>query len=515
MSASAATQNISYAELEAENLRLAAQIAEQHAHIQALAAQIRSLKQLVYGRKSERFISDNQSSLFPLPEVKEEDLSKSVVSEHERKKRPGRKPLPETLPRVRVEYEPEQKLCECCAQELVKIGEEVTEELEYIPAQFKVIEHVKIKRACSHCKQGVVQGQIPPAVLPLEKCRVGAALLAFLYVSKYCDHMPLHRLEQMFLRHGIEIPRQRMCDWIGAGVEQILLVIALSLKQTIRGSAYIRADETELEVQTEEKDGKLHLGRLWGMLSYEKDLYFEYAPTRSGEVARSLLSGVAACLQTDLYSGYNVLKQEPNIVRVACWDHARRKFIEATDSAPEHVKAALSLIGELYRIEREFKDKLKKEKRALDPAERILMRRDKAKPVLDKLNEYLNTLSVSALPKSPLGAAVGYVLSSWPAFTAFVDHGLVELSNATIEQQIRPIALGRNNWFFAGSDRGAKWTAVMYSLIGTCKLNGINPYDYLADVLRRAPSMPRSAVEAELTPRAWKAKRARAALDSV
>jgi len=248
-----------------------------------------------------------------------------------------------------------------------KIGEEITEELEYLPAQFKVIEHVKIKRACSRCKQGVVQGELPPAVLPLEKCRVGAALLAYLYVSKYCDHMPLHRLEQVFLRHGIEIPRQRMCDWIGAGVEQILLIIALALRKSIRASEYIRADETEFEVQTDEKNGKLHRGRLWGLLSYERDLYFEYAPNRSGEVALSLLSGVSGCVQSDLYSGYNVLEKEPNIVRAACWDHARRKFLEAKNSSPEHAKAALVMIAELYRLERESKEKLKEDKRELDP----------------------------------------------------------------------------------------------------------------------------------------------------
>ena len=163
----------------------------------------------MFGRKSEGFVVDRQESLFPLPEIKEEERLKTVIAEHGRIKRPGRKPLPETLPRVRIEYEPEQRTCDCCSQEMPKIGEEITEELEYCAAQIKVVEHVKIKRACPRCKHGVVQGQIPPAVLPLEKCRVGAALLAYLYVSKYCDHMPLNRLEQKFLRHGIEIPRQR------------------------------------------------------------------------------------------------------------------------------------------------------------------------------------------------------------------------------------------------------------------------------------------------------------------
>ena len=501
----------SYNDLKQEVVSLNAKLSEQQAYIDALLSQVRYLKNHVFGTRSERFIPDDtQPALFSLPEVKKEEKEEltTTVTGYERKARRGRKPLPKNLPRERIEYEAEDTQCPCCHEEMPKIGEEVTEELEYVPARFKIVEHVKIKRACPKCKETVVQGSLPAGVPVIEKGRPGPGLLSHIMISKYCDHLPLHRQEQMFARHGIEIPRQRMCDWIGTVVEQILLLIALSLKKSIRASSYIRADETELEVQTEEKDGKLHKGRLWGMLSYEKDVYFEYAPTRSSEVAKSLLSGIHACLQTDQYGGYDVLGDEPDIIRFGCWDHVRRRFFKAKESAHEHAKEALRQIGELYKVEREYKEKLKAEKRPLVPEERVVFRREKCRPLLDELKAYLDSLSVATLPKSPLGEAVSYALRDWGSLSNFVEHGLVELSNAGIEQQIRPIALGRNNWYFAGNERGAKWAAVIYSIIGTCKLNKINPHEYLVDILRRAPGLKQSSIELELTPRAWMAARA-------
>ena len=500
----------SYSALKSVIADLNATVEEQQNYIAALREQIRSLKTHVFGRSSERFAPDStQTTLFSFPEVtaphKEETQH---IAAHDRKKPSGRKPLPEDLPRERIEYEAEDIICPCCGEEMPRIGEDITEELEYIPARFVVIEHAKVKRACPKCKEAVVQGVLPAGVPVIEKGRPGPKLLAHICIAKYCDHMPLNRQEQMFARHGVEIPRQRMCDWIVMVTEQILLSIALSLKRSIRKSQYIRADETHLDIQTEEKDGKLHRGQLWGMLSYEKDVYFDFALSRSGEVARELLSGVAACVQTDAYAAYNVLNEETNIVRAGCWDHVRRRFFKARESAHAQAKEALRLIGELYRLEREYKDAFKKQKASLDPAARVLFRAEHCSPVLEELKAYLEKLSLAALPKSPLGEAVSYALPQWDALSVFLKNGLVELSNAGIEQRMRPVALGRNNWLFAGSDRGAKWAAVMYSIIGTCKLNGINPYEYLADIFRRAPGMKSTDIETQLTPRAWKAARA-------
>lgn len=506
---SAAEESLpTYEELQNKSTSLALLVEQQRAEIQSLVTQVRSLKNHVFGKKSERFVPETQSALFPLPEAAffTDELPLSTpVAAHERASRKGRKPLPVNLPRERIEHEPETKECSGCGKEMTKIGEEITEQLEYVPARFVIIEHVKIKRACSCCKNEIVQGQLPAGTQVIEKGRAGPGLVTHILVSKYCDHQPLNRLEQIFARHGIEIPRQRMCDWIGVAVEQILLLIAQSLKKSIRGSPYIRVDETGLDVQTAEKIGELHRGQLWGMLSHEKDVYFEYASTRSGSVARDLLSRVTAYVQSDQFSGYNVLSDESGVIRVGCWDHVRRKFFDAKESADLRSKAVLELIGKLYRIERDYKECCKKEKRSINYEERHVLRQKKSKPVLDSLKEFLDQLALATLPKSPLGKALQYALPQWTQLSVFLDNGIVELSNIGIEQQIRPIALARNNWFYAGNERGAKWAAVMFSLIGTCKLNGINPYEYLLDVLKRAPTMPRSAIETELTPRAWKA----------
>jgi transposase len=506
---SAAQESLpTYEELQSERASLALLVEQQRAEIQALITQVRSLKTHIFGKKSERFVPDTQSTLFPLPEITSitDKLPPSTpVAAHERVSRKGRKPLSSNLPRERVEHEPETKECSGCGKEMAKIGEEITEQLEYVPARFVIIEHVKIKRACSCCKNEVVQGQLPAGTQVIEKGRAGPGLVTHILVSKYCDHQPLNRLEQIFARHGIEIPRQRMCDWIGVAVEQILLLIAQSLKKSIRGSPYIRVDETGLDVQTAEKIGELHRGQLWGMLSHERDVYFEYASTRGGSVARDLLSGVTACVQSDQLPSYNVLLGEPGVIRVGCWDHVRRKFFDAKESADVHSQAVLKMIGQLYSVEREYKERCKKEKRSISHEERRILRQEKSKLILEDLKKFLDQLALATLPKSPLGKALGYALPQWAQLSVFLDNGIVELSNIGIEQQIRPIALARNNWFYAGNERGATWAAVMFSLIGTCKLNGINPYEYLLDILKRAPTMPRSDIETELTPRAWKA----------
>jgi hypothetical protein len=235
------------------------------------------------------------------------------------------------------------------------------------------------------------------------------------------------------------------------------------------------------------------------MLSDEGHVYFEYSPSRGAAVATQLLGGITAVVQTDWYCGYVKVCKEPGITRASCLDHVRRRFVKVQESAPKECAKILSLMQKLYAVERDGKKLLAEE--------RVKLREKKSKPVVDELRKLLDALALSSLPKSALGEAVSYALKQWPELTVFLGNGRVELSNIGIEQQIRPIALGRNNWLFAGSERGAKWAGVMYSLLGTCKLNRINPYEYLEDILRRAPTLPRSEIEKQLTPHAWKAAR--------
>ena len=490
MEAQREEQRPTYDELLAQNHRLS----EENARIWQ---QLLELKRHVFGRRSEKLavVDERQELLFSsgAPQI-EPAVAETEVSSHIRRKNGGRKPLPAELPRERVEYEPEVKHCACCGELMPRIGEEKTDELEYVPARFFVREHVKIKRACSRCKQGVGIGKLPPEAQIIERGRPGAGLLAHIFISKYCDHLPLHRQEQIFERHGIELPRQRMCDWIGKLCEELLIPISLAQKREILKSRYIRADETTLKVQDPNKAGKLHTGYLWGMLSLEGDVYFEYSPSRAGAVAERLFDGCDGFIQTDLYAGYNPVFVPDGAVRVGCWDHVRRKFIAVQKVAQKECGRILKLISELYRLERKLKQ--------LSIEEKVAARQKKSKPIIETLERFLRELQQRLLPKAPLREAVDYALCQWDALVLFLEHAELELGNIAIEQQIRPIAVGRHNWLFAGSDRGARWTACMYSLIGTCKRNGINPFDYLQDVLRRGHTVPASRLW-ELTPRGW------------
>ncbi len=358
-----------------------------------------------------------------------------------------------------------------------------------------VREHVKIKRACRRCQDGVAIGRLPAEVQVIEGSRPGAGLLAHILVSKYQDHLPLHRQEQMFLRHGIVLSRKRMCDWIGKLVEQGLLPIVEAMKRGLLQSSYVRADETEIQVQMEGKSGKLHRGYLWGALSLEGDVVFTYAPSRAGVVAEQLFGNFVGFLQTDLYAGYAKVYTPAGATRVGCWAHARRKFVEAEKTAPRECGKVLQKIAALYKIENAA--------RTLSSAERQARRQRQSKPLFDSLEKTLQDLQLHSLPKSPLRLAIDYTLSQWEALTRPLEHGYLELDNNAIERQIRPIAVGRHNWLFAGSERGAQWAACLFSLLATCRIHRVNPFVYFADVLRRVHTTPQQKIQ-DLTPRGWK-----------
>ena len=482
-------------QLNTENLQLKGVVVELQREIEKLHNHIRNANKKLFGSKTEKLTSEQIKFDFNQAEPEQIKLisEEIVVEKHTRQIRRGRQPLPSDLPREEVIYEPEQKTCECCGGELTVIGEERSEELEKIPAQLKVIEHIRIKKACAHCKgAGVLVPPLPASVLPIERARPGAGLLADIIVSKYVDHLPLHRQEQIFARQGINLSRKRMCDWI-AKVTELITPLYEALYKEIIAFKYIQGDETTIKVQDGETEGKCTTGYLWGLLGPPKLVWFHYAPSRAGEVPKQILADFTGTLQTDAYAGYNTVLVPDGCKRIACLAHVRRKFIEVQKSAQKECQQVLKLISELYHLEKSAKDE----------SSRMAIREKKSIKVLDELFKYLKNTNEKILPRSLLSGAISYALKQETEIRRIFEDGTFELDNNGIERQMRPVAIGRKNYLFAGSHDGAHRAAVMYSLLNTCKLNKVNPWEWLSDVLRRISS-DRHAKACELLPHHWK-----------
>ncbi|MBN2489545.1 MAG: IS66 family transposase [Planctomycetes bacterium] len=504
------------AELRAENARLTARNEELEAEQRRLQLRIDGLLQRLFGRRSERFVNPNQGELFEdiaalSAEAKAEieaRLGGEDPAEETRKRsrHKGRRRLPKNLPReeVHLDLPAAEKICPH-GHSWEKFGEDRTEELDIIPAQIFVREFVRPKYhnpACDHPEcQGVKMPPLP--VRPIEQGRPAPGLLADIAVSKYGDHLPIYRQEQIFARHGVAIPRSTMGGWTTA-LGRLLLVIYLAMKEGLLKQRYLQADETTIRVQGM-KPGKMHTGYLWGYGVPWGEVVYEFALDRSGERPLKFLQGFAGhLLQTDAYAGYNefVRRQDGRVVRLGCWAHVRRKIYEALGEAPERAQILLAAIQRLYRIEREI--------HGLDPETRARVRQDQARPILVDLKALLEAYQAEALPESLLGRAIAYALGEWPQLERYVEYGEAEIDNNSIEHTLRPVAVGRKNYLFVGSPQGGEAAAVLYSLITTCKRLGINPWVYLKDVIERVASHPMARI-AELTPRGWKEARDRAA----
>ena len=497
MSNAADSETVTLAKADYEALlsgqqALQAALLQSQEEIARLAQQLINLRKQIYGQRSEK-LDSNQLALFTNLPVAEKELEDDQVpvAPHSRR-HGGRKPLPANLPRERREYLPEQRECSCCGTELSRIGEEITEELDFIPAKLVVIEHVKVKLACSKCKnQGVLTAVLPLDVQPIERGRPGIGLIVYLMVSKYCDHLPLHRLEQMFAREGVEIARQRMWDWLEAIADQ-LQVLYKELLVQILSCHYLQADETTIKVQDDEK---LHTGYFWAVHAPPNLVYYRFDSSRASEVPQKLFEHYRGFVQTDLYAGYNPIYLPGDCKRIGCFAHVRRKLIEAGASSNKDANQILKIISELYAVERAAAK--------LTPEERFERRQTKALPLLDKCFEKFRGLNERLLPQHPLKGATEYALKQECELRRYAEDGNFQIDNNAIERQMRPIALGRKNYLFAGSDTGANVAAIFYSLINSCKLNGVNPSDYLNDVIRRLPSHPKDQL-VELLPHRWK-----------
>lgn len=465
-----------------------------------LRHQLDVLCQRLFGKKSERVdprqlrLALEQLANEPgsVSEPVEMDSGETPVRGHQRRRPTGRGPLPPHLPRHRVELDvaDADKLC-ACGHLKTRIGESVSEKLEYEPASFVVIETVRAKYACPQCHDGVVEAPAP--LQAVEKSLAGEGLLAHVVVSKYLDHLPLHRLAGIFARQGVELSRSTLCDWV-AEVAMALAPIGEQLRREITAATYLQTDDTPVTVLDEH--GGSYKGRLWTYLDpLGQQVVFDATPTHERDGPETFLAAFQGALQADAYTGYDGLYWTGRILEIGCWAHARRRFVEAlmTDA-----QAALMVarIQQLYQVEHAGTD--------LDPPARGALRRDQSVPVLVQIDAARQDLARTVLPKSPLGDAVRYLTNQWAALQRFVDDGRLAIDNNRAENQLRVVAVGRKNWLFAGSFEGARRAALLYSLVQSCKLIDLPPFDYLKDVLLRVATHPHRLIS-QLTPKGWAA----------
>jgi hypothetical protein len=353
----------------------------------------------------------------------------------------------------------------------------------------------------------VVQAVLPAR--PIEKGRPGPGLLAHVVSSKYADHLPLYRLEQIFERHGVQVTRRTLAEWNGAVADLLAPIVRAMHQEQVRQSPWIQCDDTTLEVQDPSRAPEIRTGHLWVYRGALGEVVYDFTWARNRDGPLKMLANYRGYLQVDAAPAYaDVFAQYPEISEVGCWAHARRYFKEALPTAAVPCARTLALIKQLYGIERVASE------RQLEAPARQRVRQEQARPILAQLQAYLQEQRVAALPKSPLGAAVGYALRNWVALTRYTENGRLRIDNNGAEQALRPIVLGRKNWLFAGSEAAAHRTAILCSLVQTCKHLHLNPFVYLRDVIERVSTHPARLV-LELTPREWKRLRRDAGAQAV
>jgi len=416
------------------------------------------------------------------------------ADESARKKRTGgRQPLARHLKRERIVHDlaEEEKHCSTCQQDLRPIGEESSERYEYIPAQLTVIEDICKKYACG-C---TVKTATKPSQ-PIEKSTAGASLLAQVIVAKTADHLPLHRQEKIFQRHGVDISRKTMGGWL-AQCADLLKPLYGSMKEVLFQSKVIGTDDTSVKVL----DVKLTFARTGRIWPYSGDaahpvILYDYTATRERAGPEEFLKGYRGYLQADAYGGYDAFFKDParGLIEVGCWAHARRYFHKALESDQARMGPTLLLIAQLYCVE--------KQARSLESEERLRLRQLQSQPILEKLHNYLLEIQGEVLPKSPEGRAVRYTLKNWTALTRYCQDGDLQIDNNATERAIRSVAVGRNNWVFFGSDEGGKTAAVLRSFVASCQRVGVDPFAWLKDILSRIADHPITRI-AELLPHNW------------
>lgn len=475
-----------------------------------LQAQIEQLLKRLYGPKAER-VDPGQLVLFAhevanrqTPEAASEDDTPAAPVA---RKGHGRKALPKDLPRKRIVHDvpAEAKVCPECGAGKTRIGEEVSEQIEYVPASVFVLEHVRPKYACPCCQEHVVIADKPAKAI--EKGLPGPGLVAHVITSKYCDHVPLYRQEFMLARHGVALSRKTLCGWVLTAADK-LQPLADAMKREALASKVIHTDDTPVRVQGDGAKGPF-TGRFWVYVGDEAHPYtvYDYTPSRKRDGPEAFLDGYHGYLQADAFGGYDGIYASGEVLEAACWAHVRRKYYEARSTDSNRAHRMLAWIRQLYDIERDGKK--------LDADARRALRQEKSKPLIEGskdnegrglqgIRDWLIAQQATVLPKSPIGEAVNYTLNNWTALTRYLDDGALDIDNNEAEQALRGIAIGRKNWLFLGSGRGGRAAAIHYTLIQSAKRHGLDPFAYLRDILLRITTEPAIDLH-QLLPDRWKA----------
>lgn len=486
---------------------------EKDREIARLERMLKDALHRIYGRRSEKI--DPNQLLLPFTEyideaceelqaeqasdtAGEEDEEEEEIPRRPRRHR-GRKPIPSGIPRKRevLDVDPKDRICPCCQKEMQRIGEDTTEELDYHPASFFVRELVRPKYACGCCQEGVLTAPLPPR--PIEKGRPGPGLLSHVVTSKFGDHLPLYRLEQIFDRHGLDLPRSTLADWCG-GTAEVFRPVYAALKMDIFSGQVVQGDETPVQVQIHEEPRRLIQGYFWGYSEVWGQVVFDFSLSRESDSPLQFVEkSFRGYLQTDGYAGYDELYKRDGIVRLGCMAHCRRKFYAAKQNDTRAL-IVLGFIQKLYRIERQAREE------ALSLTQRLELRQAEAVPTLDKLHDLLESLNPKnsdVLPQSDLGEAVGYALNQWEFLRRYAEVPGAEIDNNSIENAIRHLALGRKNWLQIGSPAAGGRAAILLSLVVSSKRLKMDPFVYLKDVIERVPVHPPERM-GELVPRRWK-----------
>lgn len=470
-----------------EQRRVLDETAASHEELQqqneALRHELEMYRRWAYGSRRERIAdADGQRHLFELPEtdVESPDAPTEDVSETPRRKqrRRSRKLDLDRLPQRRIEHDlsPEEKQCGTCGREMARIGTDETRLLHYVPAVLEVEVHVQPKYACSCCKTGVASPPPPPRVLP--RSIAGPGLVSQIVVSKFGDHLPLYRQEDVFVRHGLHIARSTLCDWVRGAADLLAPLYALQ-KQRVLQADVLWTDDTSVRLLDRDAPGGSRKGRFWTYIADGAEPYsvYDFTPTWQRDGPAAFLADFEGYLHGDAYGGYDgiVLESDGRIIKVACGAHLRRKFVDARSHAPRECAQVLEWFRQLYDIEDRARELAAQERQALRAAESLL--------VLDRTEQFLDELSVAALPKSPLGKAVTYARNQWAAFRRYTEDGRLTIDNNLSERTLRAQAIGRKNWLFLGHAGAGPRASVLYTVLAGAKRHRLEPWAYLTHVL--------------------------------